>query len=745
MVAGAVLCLLLTPASPAQTNDPRFYDIGNPTVKDIWVDANNGNDTNSGESRDRALRTLTAAWNRVPRGAAFEGTGYRIKLAAGTYSTIPGYFELRHGTPQFPVIIQSADGRGAAVIAAFMNIFDCRYLYLLDLKIAPEPAETAIHFEKGDHVLMRGLVMDGKGSAPQVLKVNHSNHVYLEDSEIFGASGSTVDFVAARHGRIIGNRVHDAGNWGILVKGGSAYFHIEANEIYNAARGGFTAGQTTGFEFLESPWLHYEAYDVKFVNNLVHDTGNGGMAVEGGYNILLAHNTLYRVGRDGSMVEFLHGTRVCSADTARCAGYLTQGGWGTVGTTERDQQPIPNRNVFVYNNLLYNPAGYESRSSHFAIFGPRTPASDSNIPSPADLDKNLRIRGNLVWNGGAAKPLGTEFNGVGCQPSNPTCNAAQLRADNAINAFEPQLVNAGNGDFRPAPGGNVSSARTFAIPNFDWNDAPQRPLAPAGNPNNTVARDRNNVMRGGDGSPGAYTLPVVTTVSAANYKPAVAAESVASAFGVNLAPKTAAAASSPLPTLLEGTFVNVRDSAGASRLAPLFLVSPAQVNYLVPAGTATGVAEVTIENWNGSLSSGKVRIVPVSPGIFTADASGKGLAAASVLRVRADGARKYEPVARFDSTQNKFVAVPIDLSNESEQVFLVLYGTGFRHRSALNGVNAKVGGVDSQVLFAGAQGRLVGVDQANVRLARSLAGRGEVDVALIVDGQAANAVRIDVR
>ncbi len=748
--AGVALSLLLAAAlldvrSKAQTNDPRFYDIGAPALTDIWVDPTAGNDNNSGATRDQSLRTLTAAWNRIPRGTTLTGAGYHIKLAAGVYppSAIPGYFELRYGTRQSPVIIQSADGRGAAVVTAFMNIFDCRYLYLIDLKIAPNSAPNALHLDRCDHVLLRGLTMDGKGSAPQTLKVNNSDHVYLEDCDVFGASGHAADFVATRHGRIIANRLHDAGSWALMVKGGSAYFHIEANELYNASRGGFDAGQTTGFEFLDSPWLHYEAYDVKFINNIVHDTGGGGMAVNGGYNILLAYNTLYRVGRDGHLVEILYGQRVCSGDTAKCVSYLNAGGWGTTSTSSADLQPIPNRNVFVYNNVIYNPPGTQTRSSHFAIYAPQTPAPGTNIPSPAHLDANLQIRGNIVWNGAKDKAIGTEWAGTGCQPSNPTCNEAQLRADNAINSIEPQLVNPANGDFRPASGSNIFGAKTFTIPGFDWNDAPARPLAPAGNPSNAVNRDRNNVARGQGSPAGAYTVPMATAVSAANYGIAIVPESVAAAFGVNLAPGTAVANSLPLPTSLSGTSVTVRDSAGVARLAPLFAVSPAQVNFLVPAGTATGAATINVENRDGSFSMGRLQVTNVAPGLFSADASGKGLAAASVLRLRADGSQVYEPIVRFDPAQNKFVAAPIDLSNGNEQVFLILYGTGIRHRSALSAVRVSVGGVDSEVLFAGAQGGFAGLDQVNVRLARGLAGRGDVDVVLTVEGQPANTVRVN--
>jgi uncharacterized protein (TIGR03437 family) len=74
-----------------------------------------------------------------------------------------------------------------------------------------------------------------------------------------------------------------------------------------------------------------------------------------------------------------------------------------------------------------------------------------------------------------------------------------------------------------------------------------------------------------------------------------------------------------------------------------------------------------------------------------------------------------------------------------------LFGTGFRHRSALQAVSVKFGGVAGQVLFAGAQGGFIGLDQLNVLLPGTLAGRGEVDVVLTADGKAANTVRIAVQ
>ncbi len=44
------------------------------------------------------------------------------------------------------------------------------------------------------------------------------------------------------------------------------------------------------------PWIQYEAYDIRVVNNLVYDVWGAGLGVMGGVNILMAHNTLVRVG-----------------------------------------------------------------------------------------------------------------------------------------------------------------------------------------------------------------------------------------------------------------------------------------------------------------------------------------------------------------------------------------------------------------------------------------------------------------
>src|SRR5262245_15431782 len=180
------------------------------------------------------------------------------------------------------------------------------------------------------------------------------------------------------------------------------------------------------------------------------------------------------------------------------------------------------------------------------------------------------------------------------------------------------------------------------------------------------------------------SFPSVATVSAANFSPnGLATEAIAATFGVNLASTSGAATTLPLPYSLAGTTVSVRDSLGAERNAPLFFVSPSQINFQIPAGTWPGLGSIIVANSRGELTIGQAQINRVAPALFTANSDGQGVPAAAVLRVKADNSQQFEPVAVFDQTLNQFVPTPIDLGPDDERVFLILFGAGIRNREAL--------------------------------------------------------------
>ncbi len=243
----------------------------------------------------------------------------------------------------------------------------------------------------------------------------------------------------------------------------------------------------------------------------------------------------------------------------------------------------------------------------------------------------------------------------------------------------------------------------------------------------------------------ATTLAAATSVSAASFTPngSLTSESISALFGVNLASGTFNAVGLPLPIDLGGTRIKVKDNAGTERDAGLIFVSAGQINYLMPAGTVNGTAAVTVIRDNNPIAAGNVPIETVSPGLFSANISGQGVAAAVVLRAKASGEQTFEPVARLEGTA--FVPVPIDLGPETDQVFLVLFGTGFRARTALSAVSCQIGGVAGDVTFAGPTDTFVGLDQSNVRLPRTLAGRGDVNIVCTVDSKLANTLVVNIR
>jgi uncharacterized protein (TIGR03437 family) len=242
------------------------------------------------------------------------------------------------------------------------------------------------------------------------------------------------------------------------------------------------------------------------------------------------------------------------------------------------------------------------------------------------------------------------------------------------------------------------------------------------------------------------TLGQFASLSAASFAqpPTLAPNGIAAGFGSGLAANVVSASTVPLPTQLDGTEVKVRDAAGTDRDAGLFFVAPGQINYLIPAGTTNGTATITVRRSGNDVAQGTLTIESVAPGLFSANANGQGVAAAVVFRRRGT-VDTTEPVAQFNSTSNRFEPVPIDLGPETDQVFLIVFGTGIRGVSAQSAATATIGGTNAPVSFAGATPGFEGLDQANINIPRSLIGRGLVDVVFRADNQTANTVQINVR
>lgn len=243
--------------------------------------------------------------------------------------------------------------------------------------------------------------------------------------------------------------------------------------------------------------------------------------------------------------------------------------------------------------------------------------------------------------------------------------------------------------------------------------------------------------------------PEAVTVNGASFSQTApltgSANAIVSGFGLDLATTTMSASGDAdpgtpgiqLPTTLGGSTVKVRDAMGMERDAGLFFVSPIQVNYLLPTGTAAGTATITFRGSDGATSTGTLTIASTAPGVFAANQMGSGVAASEIQRITGGQTTAVEPV--FQGT----TAIPIEWKTPTEEVYLNLYTTGARGHGGLSNVTAMIGGGAQQVIFAGAHSIFAGLDQINILLNRNLAGRGNVDLILMVDGKTANTVTLN--
>jgi uncharacterized protein (TIGR03437 family) len=131
-------------------------------------------------------------------------------------------------------------------------------------------------------------------------------------------------------------------------------------------------------------------------------------------------------------------------------------------------------------------------------------------------------------------------------------------------------------------------------------------------------------------------------------------------------------------------------------------VSFRQINLVLPPGLTAGVATVTVANSTGKSASMDVTIGSVAPALFTADSSGSGAPGANALIIAADGSSVTAPEY---SCVIPVTCLPAAVSLATRtQVYLTLYGTGIRGRSALSALSAKIAGTPASVTYAGPQG-----------------------------------------
>lgn len=228
------------------------------------------------------------------------------------------------------------------------------------------------------------------------------------------------------------------------------------------------------------------------------------------------------------------------------------------------------------------------------------------------------------------------------------------------------------------------------------------------------------------------SLIASNVVNSASYASGPAAPGgILSLFGVGFGSNWASAG--PPVSSLASIQVKV---GGVTAPAPLFYASPSLVNFQLPY-EATGTTQITLVREDGKTVSVSIPVGEAQPGLFAADGSGTGSAAATL----GDGSllNSSNPVARGDYA----VLYATGLGRVSPSV-----ATGVAATAAVNCVNkvtVTIGGRTVVPDYAGLTPGFAGLYQINVRVPADLAASGDVPVSVNVAGAISNAVTIAVR
>lgn len=224
-------------------------------------------------------------------------------------------------------------------------------------------------------------------------------------------------------------------------------------------------------------------------------------------------------------------------------------------------------------------------------------------------------------------------------------------------------------------------------------------------------------------------------VDAASFRQTLAPGAIASLFGTSLATSTGAAAALPLPLELAGVRVTV-DGLDA----PLFFVSPTQINFQTPAEALVGSVGVVVKRGSSASPPAIVTVAANAPAIFTYE--------------RVAGTR--DPIVLH---ANGELVTPANPARAGE--ILIVFGTGIGElqnappsgaaapaqplaRARLN-PTVTIGGVAAESLFAGLTPGFVGLGQFNIRLPDRLPSGSSLPLIIRIGTASSQTVNLAVR
>jgi uncharacterized protein (TIGR03437 family) len=243
-------------------------------------------------------------------------------------------------------------------------------------------------------------------------------------------------------------------------------------------------------------------------------------------------------------------------------------------------------------------------------------------------------------------------------------------------------------------------------------------------------------------------------VDAASFTPGRASTcgSIGSIFGTNLASSTLFASGTPLPTNLGGTVVTLPLYLGRVE-APLFFVSPTQINFQIPWHCA-GLPQVAVTVTANGVTSNPMTLgldTETSPGIFSLNSQGNGPGAVLISNsatlaqpvgsVPGRDSRPAQPgeyISIFCTGLGQLAGITIPPPDGSATPSDKLYTAAFP-------VTVSIGGISAVPSFAGLAPGFVGLYQVDVQIPQNVMTGNAVPLSLLSFGKSSNTVTVAIQ
>ena len=226
-----------------------------------------------------------------------------------------------------------------------------------------------------------------------------------------------------------------------------------------------------------------------------------------------------------------------------------------------------------------------------------------------------------------------------------------------------------------------------------------------------------------------------SVVDAAAFNRPTAPGSIVSIFGTNFASSLAQASTVPLSTSLGGVSVTFNGIA-----APLFFVSPMQINAQLPAGLTGTTASIVVRQAGGTSTARTIAINQVAPNIFTLNQQGTGQGAVFHANSLTLAARAGAFAPQFESRPARAGDVLTVFTNGLGPVDPPLQDGNNsldRIRNTTVRPTVTIGSVavpDGDILFSGLAPQFVALYQINLRVPPGVAAGDAVPLRIRMSG-----------